>query len=77
MSTIKSVALHIRGCIWSQVGFPGGSDGKGAACTAGDLGSIPWLERTPGEGTPTLAWRLPWTEEPVGLLWGSNHAAMG
>ena len=30
--------------------FPGGSDGKESACTAGDLGSIPGLGRTPGEG---------------------------
>ena len=30
--------------------FPGGSDGKGSACKAGDMGSIPGLERFPGEG---------------------------
>ena len=30
--------------------FPGGSDGKAFACNAGDLGSIPGLERSPGEG---------------------------
>ena len=29
---------------------PGGSDGKKSACSAGDLGSIPGLGRTPGEG---------------------------
>ena len=28
----------------------GGSDGKESACYAGDLGSIPWLGRSPGEG---------------------------
>ena len=28
----------------------GGSDGKEAACSAGDLGSIPGLGRFPGEG---------------------------
>ena len=27
-----------------------GSDGKESACSAGDLGSIPGLGRTPGEG---------------------------
>ena len=27
------------------------SDGKEFACNAGDLGLIPWLERSPGEGT--------------------------
>ena len=30
--------------------FPGGSDGKESACNAGDLGSIPGLGRSPGEG---------------------------
>jgi len=30
-------------------GFPGGSDGKEFACNAGDLGSIPELEKSPGE----------------------------
>ena len=32
------------------VGFPGGSDGKESACNAGDLGLIPDLGRSPGEG---------------------------
>ena len=31
-------------------GFPSGLDGKGSACNAGDLGSIPGLGRFPGEG---------------------------
>ena len=31
-------------------GFPGGSDSKASACSAGDLGSIPGLGRSPGEG---------------------------
>ena len=31
-------------------GFPAGSDGKASAGNAGDLGSIPRLERSPGEG---------------------------
>ena len=30
--------------------FPGGSDGKESACSAGDLGSIPGSGRSPGEG---------------------------
>jgi len=29
---------------------PGGSDSKESACNVGDLGSIPALGRTPGEG---------------------------
>jgi len=32
------------------MGFSGGSDGKEFACNAGDLCSIPGLERSPGEG---------------------------
>ena len=32
------------------LGFPCGSAGKESACNAGDLGSIPELERSPGEG---------------------------
>ena len=30
--------------------FPGGLDGKESACNAGDLGSIPGLGRSSGEG---------------------------
>ena len=36
--------------LFEQLGFPGGSDGKASACNAGDLGSIPGLGRSPGEG---------------------------
>ena len=32
------------------MGFPGGSEGKASACSAGDLGLIPGLGRSPGEG---------------------------
>ena len=35
-------------------GFPGGSKSKESACNAGDLSSIPWLERSPGDGNPLL-----------------------
>ena len=43
-------------------GFPSGSDGKASgssdgkasACNAGDLGLIPGLERSPGEGNSNL-----------------------
>ena len=31
-------------------GFTSSSDGKVSACNAGDLGSIPGSERSPGEG---------------------------
>ena len=39
---------------WSEdgctLGFPGGSDGKESACSAGEPGSIPGLGRSSGEG---------------------------
>ena len=48
---------------------------KESACNAGDLGSTPGLGRYPGRGhgnrSSTLAWRIPWTEEPGGYSpWG-------
>ena len=36
--------------IHRRLGFPGSSAGKESACNAGDLGAIPGLERSPGEG---------------------------
>ena len=33
-----------------HLGFPCGPAGKESACNAGDLGSIPGLGRSPGEG---------------------------
>ena len=37
-------------CFYSHLGFSGGSGGKESACNAGDQGSIPWSERSLGEG---------------------------
>ena len=34
-----------------KLSFPGGSHGKESACNAGDLGSIPGLGKSPGEGS--------------------------
>ena len=39
---------RIVGCCY--LGFPGGSNSKASACNEGDLGSIPGLGRSPGEG---------------------------
>ena len=36
--------------VFSPYDFPGGSDGKASVYNAGDLGSIPGLGRSPGEG---------------------------
>ena len=39
--------IHYTIFLWY---FPIGSDGKESACNVGDLGSVPGLERSPGEG---------------------------
>ena len=44
--TSASVFQHLK----HDKGFPGGSDSKASACNTGDLGSIPGLGRSPGEG---------------------------
>ena len=53
------------------MGFPGDSDGKESTCNAGDSGLIPGSEDPLEKGMAThsniLAWRMPWTKEPVGL----------
>ena len=41
---MKSVSVFVYLC------FPDGSLGKESACNEGDLGSIPELGRSPGEG---------------------------
>ena len=40
-------SIHITSFM---MGLPGGLDSKKSACNAGDLGSIPGLGRSPGEG---------------------------
>ena len=48
-----------------SINFPCGLAGKESACNAGDLGLIPELGRSPGEGKDThtsiLAQRIPQT----------------
>ena len=50
------------------MGFPGGSEVKASVWNEGEPGSIPGLGRSPGEGNgnplSTLAWKIPWKEEP-------------
>ena len=54
--------------LWNELDFPGGSDGQMSVYNVGDPGSIPGLGRAPGEGnglhSSTIAWKIPWTEEP-------------
>ena len=55
----------------NNVTFPGGSDDKESACSAGERGSIPGLGRYPekrmANHSSILAWRILWTEEPSKL----------
>ena len=39
--------------VYNIMGFPGGSDGKESSCNVGDLGLIPGLRISPGEGMAT------------------------
>ena len=59
------------------MGFPGGSDREESACSAEDLGLIPGLGRSPGEGKglPTLAF---WPGELHELYspWGRKESDM-
>ena len=51
--------------------FPGGSEGKASACHARDLALNPGLEKAlekeMATHSGTLAWKIPWMEEPGGL----------
>ena len=54
-----------------NMGFPGGSEVKASAFNEGDLGSIPRLGRSPGEGKANplqySCLENPMDEEPGGL----------
>ena len=41
---------QVEELLYMSLDFPSSSNGKESACSVGDLGSIPGLERTPGEG---------------------------
>ena len=55
-------------------GFPRGSDSKESACSVGDLGSTPGLERSPGDGN---GYQLQYSclENPMGrgACWATVH----
>ena len=44
--------------------FPGGSDGKASAYNVGDLGQEDPPEKEMATHSSTLAWKIPWMEEP-------------
>ena len=75
-ANLENSAEAIR---WEKVslGFPGSSEVKASACNAGDLGSIPGLERSPGKEmaihSSILAWRISWVEDPGRLSLHRGH----
>ena len=56
------------------MGLPWWLSGKESASNAGDVGSIPGsedpLEKEMATYSSILAWEMPWTEEPGGLVHG-------
>ena len=56
------------------LGFPGGSEVKASACNVGDLGSIPGLGRSPGEGNGNPL-QYSHLENPMdgGAWWATVH----
>ena len=58
------------------MGFPGGSDGKEFACNAGDLGLMPGLGRSPGEGNG-YPHQYSCLENPMdrGAWWATVHGS--
>ena len=72
--------LGLQGCIYLFVdtfvwmGFPGSSDSKASAHNAGDLGLIPGLGRSPGEGNGNPL-QYSWLENSMdgGAWWATVH----
>ena len=62
---------HVYLYMW---GFPGGSEVKVSASNAGDLGSIPGLGRSPGEGNGNpLQYSCPENPMDGGAWWATVH----
>ena len=49
-TSLMVISQLFSSLIYLLLGFPGDSDGKESACSAEDLGLIPGLGRSPGEG---------------------------
>ena len=62
------------------MGFPGGTSGKEPTCQCKrhKRGFVPWVGKIPLEEgmatySSTLAWKIPWTEEPGRLQSIGSH----
>ena len=70
MYKFLGIYLQVR-----EMGFPSGSDGKESTCNVGDLGSIPGLRRSPGEG---YSYPLQYSglENSMDYPWGPRESDM-
>ena len=63
--------VYLKATMVELEGFPGGSDSKVSACNAGDPVQSPGqedpLEKEMATRSNSLAWIIPWTEEPGGI----------
>ena len=71
MEQMSACVLSVKFSVYTSDmyrSFPGGSDSKASACNAEDLGSSLGqkdpLEKAMAPHSSTLAWKIPWTEEP-------------
>ena len=70
--------MNYSACPWGLWGFPGGSDCKASACNVGTrvrfLGWEDPLEKEMAIHSSTLAWKIPWMEEPDRLqsMWSQR-----
>ena len=74
---LADVNYYIENDIDKQ-GLPWWLSGKESASNAGDVGSIPELEDPLEKEMATyssiLAWEMPWTEKPGGLVHGITRS---
>ena len=69
VALIPKLICSIKATKWGRthqifIGFLGGSNGKESAGNMGDLGSIPWLGRSPGDGNGNPLQYF-WLESPM------------
>ena len=67
-------AVTFQCLLSSTLSFTVGSDSKESTCNAGDLGSMPGLERSPGEGN-SYTLQFSCLENPMdrGAWWATVH----
>ena len=64
---------EVRVMVLPMLGFPCGLAGKESACNAGDLGLIPGLGRSPGEGN-SYPPQYPGLENSMDCTWSRKES---